>query len=124
FGSLGASAMSPVVRAPMLSVRGTQVGLAAVALVVFQMPPEAAPMYRIFGSVGWAAIADVRPLHEMPPGAVPLLIGVGPRGVQETALSGIEFDGARRSSNRSSCRSSLVLLARGDRQRGIGLTSR
>ena len=37
-----------------------------------------------------------------PPGAVPLLIGAGPRAVQVVPLSGIEADGTRRSSSSSS----------------------
>ena len=41
---LGAMAMSPVVRAAWPSVNGVQVGGVELALVVFQTPPEAAPM--------------------------------------------------------------------------------
>src|SRR5437899_3271791 len=47
-------------------------------------------------------MALTRPLEVRVPGAVPLLIGAGPSGVQLTLFSGIEVDGVVRSSSRSS----------------------
>src|SRR5262245_4750668 len=112
----------------MLSVKGVQLGAVAVAFVVFQMPPDAAPMYRMFASVGWAAIAVVRPLEVRFPGAVPLLIGAGPNGVHEIELSGIDVDGARRSSSLSNCNwadfRECARDKRAMRRRGISVSPR
>src|SRR5262245_32172212 len=56
----------------------------------------------VLASVGSAATAVVRPLADSVPCVVPLLIGAGPIAVQESGLSGIEFEGARRVSKRKS----------------------
>src|SRR3954451_12504820 len=55
----------------------------------------------MLGSVGWVAMATVRPLEDRVPGAVPLLIGADPSAVQLEVLSGIDVDGVVRSSRRS-----------------------
>src|SRR4051812_23188267 len=94
-------AMSPVVSAAWASVSGSQVGLAALALTVFHTPPEDDPAYRTFALVGSAARAVMRPPAESVPGAVPLVIGAGPRAAQSVVLSGIPAAGTERSSRPS-----------------------
>src|ERR1051325_3213062 len=50
-------------------------------LLVFHMPPPAAATYIVFGSVGCAATALIRPETTVFPGACPLASGAGPSAV-------------------------------------------
>src|SRR3954467_6246935 len=50
--SVGSNLSAPIESDPCWSVSGVQVGLAAVALVVFQIPPFTAATYTVLGSVG------------------------------------------------------------------------
>ncbi|PYQ51888.1 MAG: hypothetical protein DMF78_12430 [Acidobacteria bacterium] len=55
-------AIEPTASEASWSVRGTQVGFALVAFVLFHTPPCAPPAYAMSGLVGWTAMALRRPL--------------------------------------------------------------
>src|SRR5262245_26012124 len=102
------------------SVSGAQVGFGLAwllkALVVRHTPPLAAVTKRRFGSVGSAAMAEMRPLVLV---VGPMRMGAGPTethpGVWPNLFRGIELDGTARSSHASRRR-----RARGGRRIVVG----
>src|SRR4051812_22412697 len=79
------------------SVSGVQLGLAAVALVVFHTPPLTAPAYTRSALWGSVAMASTAPAAVDRPSSRPPVIGPGPCSTQVA-------DGTSRASSRSTRR--------------------
>ena len=79
--TVGSSSSAPMDRPACWSVSGVQVGDAAVALKVRQMPPLTEPTQRMFGSLGWATTVCTAPatsLLGVTLSTWPPVIGLGP----------------------------------------------